>query len=88
MQAPRRHLPLGLLRWLLKLPGVAAYFGTSPESLNVIQTERFDMHQSRELESRYQLKHPDTQTTLENTAHFVRRELRVFTLCKNAMSAI
>lgn len=77
VQAPRHHLPLGLLKWLLKIPGVATHLGTSAESLNFIQTARFDMSQSRELESRYQLKHPDLEITLEKTAQFVRRALMV-----------
>lgn len=71
VQTPRRHLPLGPLRWLLKIPGVATHFGTSPESLNFIRTERFDMTHSRKLESRYQLKHADLALTLEKTARFV-----------------
>ena len=75
VQTPRRHLPLGPLRWLLKIPGVAKHFGTSPESLNFIRTERFDMTHSRKLESRYQLKHADLALTLEKTARFVRHGL-------------
>jgi hypothetical protein len=75
VQTPRRHLPLGPLRWLLKIPGVATHFGTSPESLNFIRTERFDMTHSRKLESRYQLKHADLALTLEKTARFVRHGL-------------
>jgi nucleoside-diphosphate-sugar epimerase len=75
VKAPRHHLPLGLLRWLLKIPGVSTHFGTNPESLSFIRTERFDMVQSKALESRYQLKHPDIKVTLEKTARFVRHTL-------------
>lgn len=75
VKAPRRHLPLGLLRGLLKIPGVAMRLGTNTESLSFIRTERFDMAQSTELESRCPLAHPDMQVVLERAARFVRREL-------------
>lgn len=72
MKAPRRHLPIGVLRWLLCIPGMETRFATHRESLNFIQTERFDMSGSQRLEVRYQLTHPYMDQTLAKTARYVR----------------
>ena len=72
VKAPRRHVAIGLLRWLLSIPGLAARFAISAESLNFIQAQRFDMRHSKQLEQRYQLTHPDMTRTLENTVRYVK----------------
>ncbi|MGE8458677.1 MAG: NAD-dependent dehydratase, partial [Pseudomonas alloputida] len=41
------------------------------ESLNFIQTQRFDMGNSRQLERKYALTHPDMTQALENTVRYV-----------------
>jgi hypothetical protein len=71
-QAPRRHVPIGLLRWLLMIPGLAARFAISAESLDFIQTQRFDMSNSEQLELKYQLTHPDMARALEKTVRYVK----------------
>ena len=71
VKAPRHHVPIGLLKWLLAIPGLAARFAISPESLNFIQTQRFDMSNSQQLERKYQLAHPDMARTIERTARYV-----------------
>lgn len=63
--APRSHIEIGFLRWLLNIPGVAARLATSAESLSFIRSKRFDMSSSKRLEVQYQLKHPDFGRTLE-----------------------
>ncbi|WP_153786461.1 SDR family oxidoreductase [Pseudomonas sp. EMN2] len=71
VKAPRRHIPIGLLRWLLMIPGLAARFAISAESLDFIQTQRFDMSNSEQLERKYQLTHPDMARALEKTVRYV-----------------
>ena len=56
-------------------PGLAARFAISAESLNFIQTQRFDMNRSRQLERKYRLTHPDLARTLEKTARYVTSHL-------------
>lgn len=73
--APHRHVAIGVLRWLLKVPGVATRFATHAESLNFIQTERFDMSPSTRLEAQYRLEHPDMERTLEKTVQYVKDAL-------------
>lgn len=72
VKAPRRHVPIRLLRWLLTIPGLAARFAISAESLDFIQTQRFDMSNSEQLERKYQLTHPDMARTLEKTVRYVK----------------
>lgn len=72
VKAPRRHVAIGVLRWLLKIPGLAARLAISAETLNFIQTQRFDMSNSKQLEQKYQLTHPDMARTLEKTVHWVK----------------
>ncbi|WP_087500727.1 SDR family oxidoreductase [Pseudomonas sp. SID14000] len=71
VKPPRRHIAIGLLKWLLTIPGLAARFAISAESLNFIQTQRFDMSNSKKLEQKYQLAHPDMSRTLENTVRYI-----------------
>ncbi|GLO13583.1 putative oxidoreductase [Pseudomonas putida] len=71
VKAPRRHIPIGLLRSLLTIPGLATRLAISAESLNFIQTQRFDMGSSRQLERKYQFTHPDMTRALENTVRYV-----------------
>jgi hypothetical protein len=72
VKAPRRHVPIRLLRWLLTIPGLAARFAISDESLHFIHTQRFDMSDSEQLERKYQLTHPNMARTLEKTVHYVK----------------
>lgn len=70
VKAPRRHIPIGLLRWLLAIPGLAARLAISAESLDFIQTQRFDMTESKQLERKYQFTHPDMTRALEMTVRY------------------
>ena len=72
IKAPRRHVPIGLLKWLLTIPGLATRLSISAESLNFVQTQRFDMSDSQQLELKYQLAHPDMARTLEKTVRYVQ----------------
>lgn len=71
VKAPRRHIPIGLLRSILTIPGLATRLAISAESLNFIQTQRFNMGNSRQLERKYAFTHPDMTQALENTVRYV-----------------
>lgn len=72
-QAPRRFMPIGVLRWLLKIPGLPALLRTSPESLDFIQTTRFDTAATKALARQHQLVWPDIGQALQATARYVSR---------------
>ncbi|UMZ09514.1 SDR family oxidoreductase [Pseudomonas sp. MPFS] len=76
VKAPRRYVAMRLLRWLLMIPGLASRLGISAESLDFIQTQRFDMSASKQLERKYQFAHPDMTRTLEMTVRYVKGYLR------------
>lgn len=76
VSAPRWALPLPLMRGLLRLPGMAAWSGASPEGLDfLIQDPDFDTHPADALSRRWGLQaHPLAQA-LAATAQFVRQDL-------------
>lgn len=71
VKAPRWHVPITLLRAVLRIPGLGKRLGISAESLNFIQTQRFDMAESTRLERRYRIAHPDMGRALESTVRYV-----------------
>lgn len=71
VRAPQRHVPLGVLRWLLKLPGAQQLLNTRAESLDFIQTKRFNTAASQALAIKHQLQWPDLQVALQATARYV-----------------
>lgn len=71
VRAPRRHVPINVLKWILAIPGLAARLSISPESLNFIQTQRFDMRITEQLERKYQFTHPDMEQALARTVRYV-----------------
>ena len=71
VSAPKRYVPVGLLRWLLKMPGAQKLLKTSVESLDFIQTTRFDTTASQALVLKHQLRWPDLQAALQATARHV-----------------
>lgn len=73
VQAPRRHLPIPLLRVLLKIPGVPRLLHTDAESLDFIQTTRFDTAATQALVQRHQLHWPDIDQALQATARYLAR---------------
>lgn len=72
VKPPRHPIPIGLLKGLLKIPGLAARLAISAESLNFIQTQRFDMNKSKQLERKYQFTHPDMLQALKRTIRYVK----------------
>ena len=73
VQAPSRHLPIPLLRMLLKIPGVPRLLHTDAESLDFIQTTRFDTAATQALAQRHQLHWPDIGQALQATARYLAR---------------
>ncbi len=59
----------------MTIPGLATRLAISAESLNFIQTQRFDMGNSRQLERKYAFTHPDMTQALENTVRYVNGSL-------------
>jgi dihydroflavonol-4-reductase len=74
MRAPKRHMPIGVLRWLLKIPGLPQLLNTSPESLDFIQTTRFDTSATKALALKHQLVWPDINRVMQATVAYVERE--------------
>lgn len=74
--APRRALPLPLMRSLLRLPGVAAWSGAAPEGLDfLIEDPDFDTRPAEALARRWGLKAPPLAQALAATALFVAQEV-------------
>ncbi len=69
--APTRHVPIGLLRFLMKIPGLPRLLRTSPESLDFIQTTRFDTQATQDLARKHQLLWPDINQAVQATARYV-----------------
>lgn len=74
-RAPGRHIPIGVLRWLLKIPGLPGLLRTNAESLDFIQTTRFDTAATQRFANQQQLAWPDIRQALQATARYVRAEL-------------
>ena len=73
LKPPRRFMPIGVLRWLLKIPGLPKLLSTSAESLDFIQTTRFDTSATKALALKHQLTWPDINQSLQTTARYVGR---------------
>lgn len=71
--APRRHMPIPLLRILLTIPGLPRLLRTEAESLDFIQTTRFDTAATHALAQRHQLQWPDISQALQATARYLVR---------------
>ena len=76
VKAPQRHVPIALLRVLLKIPGVPQLLNTDAESLDFIQTTRFDTAATQALARKHQLTWPDLPAALQATARYVAGQLR------------
>ena len=74
VRAPRRHLPIPLLRLLLEIPGLPRLLRTEPESLDFIQTTRFDTAATQALAQRHRLLWPDIGQALQATARYLASE--------------
>jgi len=73
--APLRHMPIPLLRILLTIPGLPRLLRTEAESLDFIQTTRFDTAATQALAQRYQLQWPDINQALQATARYLTSEV-------------
>lgn len=71
VQGPSRHLPIGLLRTLLRLPGLPALLHTEPEALDFIQTQRFDTQATQAFAARHGLAWPDLRTAVQASARYL-----------------
>jgi len=71
VRAPTRHVPIGVLRALLKVPGLPRVLRTEAESLDFIQTTRFDTAATEAFAQRQQLSWPDIRQALQATAGYL-----------------
>ncbi|OYT95033.1 MAG: NAD-dependent dehydratase [Pseudomonas sp. PGPPP3] len=76
VKAPQRHVPIALLRALLNIPGAQRLLRTDVESLDFIQTTRFDTAATQALARKHQLTWPDLPAALQATARYVAGEVR------------
>ena len=74
LKPPRHHIPLRLLKWLLKIPPVARFLNTSVEALDFIQTTRFDTAAVEQFAKRHGIAKPDVGEALRRTAVFVKAQ--------------
>jgi dihydroflavonol-4-reductase len=74
VSAPNRHVPIPLLRGLLKIPGLPRLLRTDAESLDFIQTTRFDTAATQALAQRHHLHWPDIGLALQATARYLASE--------------
>lgn len=72
---PTRHVPVGVLKWLLRIPVLARLLNSTAESLDFIQTTRFNTEPVRRLAEKHGLVKPDIRLALEQTARFVHSNL-------------
>jgi len=61
---------------LLKIPGAQRLLRTDAESLDFIQTTRFDTAATQALARKHQLTWPDLPAALQATARYVAGQLR------------
>lgn len=73
-RAPSRHVPIPLLRALLRIPGMPALLHTDVESLDFIQTTRFDTTATQALAQRHHLHWPDIKQALQATARYLSHQ--------------
>lgn len=71
VHAPGWHLPIPLLRALLKIPGLPRLLHSDAESLDFLQTTRFDTSASQALAQRHRLHWPDIGQALQATARYL-----------------
>ena len=68
---PKHHVPLRLLKLLLGIRPVARYLNANAESLDFIQTARFNTEEVERFRQQHGIDKPDVRQSLRNTAAFV-----------------
>ncbi|MBD9534304.1 SDR family oxidoreductase [Stenotrophomonas sp. STM01] len=68
---PKHHVPLRLLKLLLGIRPIARYLNASAESLDFIQTVRFNTAEVERFRHKHGIAKPDMRQSLRNTAVFV-----------------
>ncbi|PSS58701.1 SDR family oxidoreductase [Pseudomonas sp. BBP2017] len=71
LKAPKYHISLRLLKLLLSIPPVARLLNANAESLDFIQTTRFDTAALEQFANRHGISKPDIGQALQHTATFV-----------------
>ncbi|MFH5211807.1 SDR family oxidoreductase [Antrihabitans sp. NCIMB 15449] len=68
VSVPRRRIPLGLLRAVLRLPGGERLAQTSRESLEFLKTERYDVSATQAFAAAAGIETPSIRDVIVNTA--------------------
>ena len=71
--APSRHVPLSVLRLILKWPWLANQLNLSAEMLHFFRTEALETAQADQWRQTWQLPYPDQATAVAKTAQWVAR---------------
>ncbi|MEJ8862242.1 SDR family oxidoreductase [Pseudomonas jessenii] len=71
LKTPKHHISLRLLKLLLSIPPVARLLNANAESLDFIQTTRFDTAALEQFANRHGIAKPDIRQALQHTATFV-----------------
>ncbi|HLT12792.1 MAG TPA: SDR family oxidoreductase [Marinobacter sp.] len=71
-KSPRWHLPIPVMQWLLKLPGLARVLNVSPEALDFIQPQRYNTLAFRKFLADMTIPEPQFRDYIHATAHYYR----------------
>ena len=70
---PGGHIPIPLLSWLLRVPGVARFANTYPEALHFIQPDRFELGDAEAFLHRVGVAKPPIRQPIEaSVGHYLR----------------
>lgn len=71
VKSPNHHIPLWLLKLLLRIGPIAHILNANAESLEFIQTARFNTEEVERFRQKHGIVKPDMHQSLRNTAIFV-----------------
>ena len=71
---PKRYLPIPVLSFLLRMPGLSRLMNTYPEALHFIQTTRFDTTATDAFSKAEGLVAPDMNRVIQANAEFYRKK--------------
>ncbi|WP_303289837.1 SDR family oxidoreductase [Marinobacter sp. SS5-14b] len=72
MKAPRWHLPIPVMQWLLKLPGLARVLNVYPEALDFIQSQSYNTLDFQRFLASMRIPEPAFSEYIQTTAQYYR----------------
>lgn len=67
---PKRHIPMHLLAWLLRIPGMQQLMNTPRETLHFLQTTRFDTRVTEEFRQTHDVEWPTITDSIDATVDY------------------